>query len=223
VTVADFESVYVSTDVETDGPIPGPNSMLSFGSAAFAADKTLISTFTANLNTLPGATADPDTAAWWAQSRNAAAWAACRKDPYDPARAMKAYVAWVKGLPGKPVFAAYPAGFDFLFMYWYMMRFAGESPFSFSAIDIKTYAMAVLKKPYRECTKRNMPREWFPKGKPHTHVALDDAIEQGELFCNMLAANTRPDPLRAKRKCEHCGKMTRVTTAGCDHCNVEDK
>ena len=30
--------VYVSTDVETDGPVPGPNSMLSFASAALAAD-----------------------------------------------------------------------------------------------------------------------------------------------------------------------------------------
>ena len=41
--------IYVSTDVEADGPIPGPNSMLSFGSAAYAADKTLIGTFSANL------------------------------------------------------------------------------------------------------------------------------------------------------------------------------
>lgn len=40
--------IYVSTDVEADGPIPGINSMLSFGSAAYLADKTLISTFTAN-------------------------------------------------------------------------------------------------------------------------------------------------------------------------------
>jgi hypothetical protein len=24
---------------------------------------------------------------------------------------------------------------------------------------------------------------------PHTHVALDDAIEQEQLFCNMLKAN----------------------------------
>jgi len=32
---------YVSTDIEADGPIPGPNSMLSFGSAAFLADGTM--------------------------------------------------------------------------------------------------------------------------------------------------------------------------------------
>ena len=31
--------IYISTDVETDGPIPGPHSMLSIGSAAYLADK----------------------------------------------------------------------------------------------------------------------------------------------------------------------------------------
>jgi hypothetical protein len=178
--------VYVSTDVETDGPIPGPNSMLSFASAAYLADKTLVDTFTANLKTLPGATADPGTMDWWQQHPEA--WAATRTDVEEPAETMPRYVAWVKRLPGKPVFVAYPAGFDFLFVYWYMIRFAGESPFSFSALDIKTYAMALLKVDYREAVKRNMPSKWFDP-LPHTHVSLDDAIEQGALFCNMLAEN----------------------------------
>jgi hypothetical protein len=30
-----MSEIYISTDVETDGPIPGPNSMLSFASAAY--------------------------------------------------------------------------------------------------------------------------------------------------------------------------------------------
>ena len=33
-----------------------------------------------------------------------------------------------------------------------------------------------------------MPPDWFD-AVPHTHVAIDDAIEQGRLFCNMLKAN----------------------------------
>lgn len=33
-----------------------------------------------------------------------------------------------------------------------------------------------------------MPDRWFDPS-PHTHVALDDALEQGRLFCNMLADN----------------------------------
>lgn len=39
------KEIYVSTDVETDGPIPGPHSMLSLGSAAYLLDKTLVRTF----------------------------------------------------------------------------------------------------------------------------------------------------------------------------------
>lgn len=35
----------------------GPHSMLSFASAAYRSDKTLVSTFSANLETLPGARA----------------------------------------------------------------------------------------------------------------------------------------------------------------------
>ncbi len=50
------QEIYVSTDVEADGPIPGPHSMLSFGSAAYTGGKELIGTFSANLETLPGAT-----------------------------------------------------------------------------------------------------------------------------------------------------------------------
>jgi hypothetical protein len=176
--------IYVSTDIETDGPIPGPNSMLSFASAAYQADKKLVSTFSVNLELLPGASGEPRTMEWWKQQPEA--WAATRRDLEPPEAAMPRYLVWVKGLPGKPVFVAYPAGFDFLFVYWYLIRFAGESPFSFSALDIKTYAMALLGCDYREAVKRNMPRHWFDPHK-HTHVALDDAIEQGALFCNMLA------------------------------------
>jgi hypothetical protein len=178
--------IYVSTDVETDGPIPGPHSMLSFASAAYRRDKGVVSTFHANLETLPGARGDPRTMAWWEQHPDA--WSATRTGTEDPVAVMPRYLAWVKGLPGTPVFVAYPAGFDFLFVYWYLIRFAGESPFSFSALDIKTYAMALLKTEYRKAVKRNMPRRWFDP-LPHRHVALDDALEQGALFCNMLAEN----------------------------------
>lgn len=175
--------IYISTDVEADGPIPGPHSMLSLGAAAYTADKVLVSTFSANLETLPGAQAHPRTAEWWA--RHPEAWAASRQNLESPEHAMKRYVTWIRSLEGKPVFVGYPASFDFMFVYWYLIRFVGESPFGHSALDIKSFAMAVLKTNYRETTKRHMPKRWFDK-IPHTHVAVDDAIEQGALFCNML-------------------------------------
>ena len=180
-----MNEIYISTDVETDGPIPGPHSMLSIGAVAYTADKQLLSAFSANLKTLPGAVGHPDTMAWWQTEPDA--WDACRTNLQPPELAMKAYADWVKSLPGKPVFIAYPVAFDFMFVYWYLIRFTGESPFAHSALDIKTLAMVLLQKPYRDSTKRNMPKRWFDAGLPHTHTALDDAIEQGAMFCNMLA------------------------------------
>ncbi|MGI4814910.1 MAG: exonuclease [Janthinobacterium lividum] len=178
------DEVFVSTDIEADGPIPGPHSMLSFASAVYTADKQLIGTFSANLETLPGATEHPIQAAWWKTQPEA--WAACRVDLRQPEEAIKAYVDWVEALPGTPVFVAYPAGFDFTFMFWYMMRFAGRCPFSWSALDVKTLAFAMTGLPYRKSIKPRLPKRWFDP-LPHTHVALDDALEQGAMFCNMLA------------------------------------
>jgi CBS-domain-containing membrane protein len=64
------------------------------------------------------------------------------------------------------------------------MSFLGKSPFSFSALDIKTLAAAALGCDYTKATKRNWPKHWFSK-RPHTHIALDDAIAQGEEFFNI--------------------------------------
>jgi len=178
--------IYVSTDVETDGPVPVLHSMLSFASAAYLADKTLISTFSANLETLPGASGHPATMEWWETQPEA--WAACRRDLRTPAEAMDQYAAWLNGLPGRPVFVGYPVVFDYMFVQWYLHKFTGGSPFSFYGLDVKTYAMAILKKDYHDTTKAAMPKQWFDDLK-HTHQALDDAKEQGALFCNMLREN----------------------------------
>lgn len=177
---------YVSVDIEADGPIPGPHSMLSLGAAAFADEGTLHGTFTVNLEPLPDAQGHPETMAWWARQPDA--WAACREAPEAPERALPRFRAWVETLPGRPVFVAFPAGFDFMFVTWYLHRFAGGTPFGFAALDVKSYAMATLGRPFGECVKRNFPRAW-KSPRPHTHVALDDALEQGELFVAMLRAS----------------------------------
>lgn len=180
------EEIYVSVDTEADGPIPGVYSMLSMGMAAYKADKTLVATFEANLETLPGAIQDPDTMSWW--RGQPAAWNAHRQNIQTPEAAMRTAAEWVRSLPGKPVFVGYPAGFDFTLTHWYFVKFTGSDPFGFSALDMKTFAMVLLGSDWAKTTKRNFPRSWFEPGLPHTHKALDDAIEQGALFCNMLAA-----------------------------------
>jgi 3'-5' exoribonuclease Rv2179c-like domain len=180
-----MSEIYVSTDCETNGPLPGHNSMLSFASVAYTADGTMVAAYTANLALLPGSVPDPDTMAWW-QKQSPEVWDAHRQNLVVPDSAMKSYVAWLKALPGKPVFVAYPAAYDFTYIYWYLMRFTKENPFSFRVIDIRTYAMALLGSTYADAAKNKLPTQWIPVDRPHTHVAIDDAIEQGDLFCNLL-------------------------------------
>lgn len=182
--------IYVSTDIEADGPIPGPYSMLSFASAAYASNKTLLGTYSANLDTLPGAATHPKTMEWWRQFPQA--WEQCRRDTRAPEVVMPEYLAWLEALPGRPVFVGWPATWDFMWIYWYLVRFTGARPFRENALDVRSYAMGMRKTDFRLTTRTYLPRRWFDDGLPHTHVALDDALEQGALFCNMHAENVKP-------------------------------
>jgi hypothetical protein len=47
--------------------------------------------------------------------------------------------------------------------------------------------MAAMKSSFHAAGKESMPKEW-QSSKPHTHRALDDAMEQGEMFCKMMLA-----------------------------------
>lgn len=185
------QEIYISTDVEADGPIPGPHSMLSLASAAYRSGQTLIATFSANLEPLPGASPDPRTMAWWNQFPGA--WEACRTEARAPDAVMAEYLAWLKALPGQPVFVGWPAGWDFMWVYWYLVRFTRERPFREGALDIRSYAMGMRKTSFHRTTRTYLPKRWFDPGLAHTHVALDDALEQGAVFCNMLAENLKDE------------------------------
>ena len=178
--------IYVSVDMEADGPIPGPHSMLSLGAVAYDADGAELATFSANLETLPNATAHPRMAEWWEKFPEA--WAACREDPRPPGEVMQEFVDWLEALPGLPIFVAWPATWDFMWIYWYLIHFTDRRPFSEHGIDMRSYAMGMRRRSFRECAKSWLPQRWFSP-QAHTHVALDDAREQGELFMNMLREN----------------------------------
>ena len=158
--------------------------MLSMGCAAYLPDKTLVSTFSVNLDTLPGTTGHPRTMAWWDTQKEA--WAAHRKNCVTPEKGMADCLAWLKTLPGLPVFVGFPVTFDFMFVQWYLFKFTGSSPFRHSGIDLRTLGMALTNSNWQRTTKEFLPRRWWDP-LPHTHVALDDALEQGAIFCNMLA------------------------------------
>ncbi len=184
------KEIYISTDIENDGPIPGVNSMLSFASVALSEAGDVIGTFERNLELLEGAVSNADTMKWWQQQP--AAWNAHRQNLKTPLAAITDYVEWIESLPGTPVFVAYPVGVDFMFMYWYMIKFLGKSPFGCWALDIGSFAAAVLKRDFRKIQKSTLPASWFARGTKNTHIAIDDAMEQGLLFINMLKESRKP-------------------------------
>lgn len=177
-----INQIFVSIDVESDGPIPGPHSMLSLGAVAFTEQGEEIGEWYVNLDLLPDAQPHSDTQAFWAQHQ--AYYDVTRVNTQNPTQAMTSFVAWLDALPGRPVAVAAPAGFDFTFTYWYLIRFAGRSPFSFSCVDVKSVVMSLLNKPYHKCGKSAWKKSWL-SGLPHIHHALADAREQGISWCKI--------------------------------------
>jgi len=184
--------IYISIDIEADGRIPGKNSMLQLGAAAFdltsSSPRNHLGTFKANLELLPGATQSPDTMAWWATQGDA--YANTRTNLESPRKAMTRFLSWTRGY-GNPILIGYPVTFDFMWVFWYTMAFGGladneRCPFGFQGLDLKTLAAEKMDVPYPEATKRNMPRRWFLGAPRHTHDGLDDAIGQGIMFVNMM-------------------------------------
>jgi hypothetical protein len=187
--------VFVSLDIETDGPAPGLNSMLALGAAAFlprSDDGTAweeTSTWYAAFEPLPGASQDPATMDWWKTQPEA--WLAATSNQFPPGNAVPDFAAWCEKLPGRPVAIGWPVAFDFAFVNWYLWRFAGRNPLGFGGIDIRSYANglagypAAYGLPEREVRKLTGPVD---TSGLRDHVAVDDAIGQGRLFMALRRA-----------------------------------
>jgi len=104
-------------------------------------------------------------------------------------RVMSEFDTWVKHHAGvyKPTFVAWPAPFDWFWIYWYFMKFNGSSPFGFSgAINMKDEYAARAGMINSKVGKRKVYSHLGVTARPHTHNALDDAIEQADLWQAIL-------------------------------------
>lgn len=180
--------LYISGDVETDGPIPGRFSMLSFGFAVVgsydgvAFERAPLGGRTFYTELQPIGT-EFEEEALRVNGLNRSQLVAEGRDPHS---AMKSAAEWVDevSVGHRPIFVGYPATFDWMWLYWYFIEFGGYSPFGFSGcIDLKTMIALKTGVPVSNARKSNLPKE-LRATTPHTHHALDDAIEQGEIFAN---------------------------------------
>jgi hypothetical protein len=181
--------LYICADIEADGPIPGPFSMLSFGLA-------IAGRFNGETYEPPGSNEPtfyrelkPISERFHAPALAISGFDRNRllDEGHDPADAMREAAQWVREQTGAqtPVFVAYPAVFDWMFLYWYFVKFIGSSPFGVSqALDVKTMYQQKARARLTEATRDHLPR-FLRSSRPHTHHALDDALEQADIFARI--------------------------------------
>lgn len=184
--------VYFSADVETDGSIPGPYSMLSFALVyAGAYDGTTFyrppdyeNSFYAELRPIS------DQFEQEALDVNGLDRNRLINQGLDPATAMTDAAWWVRKVAGtgSPVIVAYPLSFDWSWLYWYFIQFSKVgSPFGHSrGFDIKTAIAVKLRRMVSNSGRSRIP-EAVKSKRLHTHHALDDAAEQAEIFANIFS------------------------------------
>jgi len=183
--------VYFSADVETDGPIPGPFSMLSFAlvyagrfdGKQFRRPENLGENFYRELRPI-SENFQPEALLVNGLDRDRLS-----REGEVPEKATEDAYEWITGVAGgaKPVLVAYPLSFDWAWLYWYFVRFSSKgSPFNHSlCFDMKTAYAVKAAVPISEAGRSKILPQLRPDRR-HTHHALDDATEQAEIFGNLF-------------------------------------
>lgn len=173
--------IYIAVDVEADGPIPGPYSMLSLGMAVVGRQDL---SFYTELKPI-------------SDNYVAAALAVAGLDRQkllqeapEARLAMQTAYDWINSLRriGRPVFLAGPAVWDGMFVHWYFINFLGKSPFgnTGSGIDLRSYWMGATGCEWVASRKGKIKYQLGLSDLPHTHHAGEDARELAQVFEAML-------------------------------------
>jgi DNA polymerase III epsilon subunit-like protein len=186
--MSDLPELYIAVDVEADGPIPGPYSMISLGMAVTGrADLT----FYTELRPISEEFV-PQALAVSGLDRDRL----LREAP-TAEEAMQSAARWVNGLRriGRPVFLAAPAVWDGMFVHWYFVRFTGKSPFGStgSGVDLRSYWMGLTGSEWVGTRKGAIKHALGLTGLPHTHHAGEDAAELAQVFEAVLGSRKDRD------------------------------
>ena len=188
---ARVSDVYFSADVETDGPIPGPYSILSFAivyagsfdGVRFRRPESYDRVFYRELKPISNLFQKE------ALDINGLDRDRLCVEGLAPESAMTEAFNWVNANSGdaKPVLVAYPLSFDWTWLYWYFIQYCrAGSPFDYSrCFDIKTAVAVKAGIPISEAGRSRLDSSLSSKRR-HTHHAVDDAIEQAEIFANVF-------------------------------------
>jgi uncharacterized protein YhfF len=198
--------IFVVTDIESDGPTPLHNSMLSFASVAIEADGTRHGEFEAVLKPKADRAQNEMTMDWWKTQPEA--WKAATEGAEDPAIVMPRFADWVESLPGPQVFVAAPMIFDGLWMDHYLDEYAGtralSGPFKgrqiFRGGGVCLYTMAGTLRgaPYLDWGMSKLPAEFYGH-IPHTLRSIVDARGFANVLVELFQLSSALPPINGSK------------------------
>ncbi|OGO28375.1 MAG: hypothetical protein A2136_07970 [Chloroflexi bacterium RBG_16_54_11] len=170
---------YICVDVETSGPIPGDYSLLSIGACTLYEPQQ---TFYIELQpTTPNATQEAFAVHKLSIER-------LKVEGIAPSEAIRCFEDWLKEqtpTDQAPVFVAFNAPFDWMFVNYYFMHYLGRNPFGHAALDIKAFYMGMAGSAWTQTSWRHIDAKYKAKHSL-VHHALQDALDQAEMFKRML-------------------------------------
>lgn len=169
-----FDSI-ISVDVETAGPNPGQYALLSIGACTLTDPRQTfyVEIQPSSQNFIPEAIAV-----------HGLSLETMAMNGLPPSKAMQGFADWLEEVvpaEGQPLFLAFNAPFDWMFVCDYFHRYLGRNPFGHTAIDIKAYIMGKTGLPWEETSWRSISRRYLGD-RQLAHHALQDAIDQAEIF-----------------------------------------
>jgi inhibitor of KinA sporulation pathway (predicted exonuclease) len=85
------------------------------------------------------------------------------------------------------IFVGFNAPFDWMFVNDYFHRFLGHNPFGHNALDIKAFYMGLVHGSWAQSSMREVSHHYLGlENRGSTHHALQDAIDQANMFEKML-------------------------------------
>lgn len=167
--------VFISVDVETTGPLVSEHSMLTVGACLAYQPEISFSVMLKPISNKYVAAALEVTGLTLEEAE---------KEGLSPKDAMEKFAEWVTchtPEDGTPVFVGLNAPFDWGFVNYYFLRYLGNNPFGFTALDIKALFMGVKGCTWHD-TKSSVIDKTVNPSLKGDHDALHDARYQAELF-----------------------------------------
>jgi DNA polymerase III alpha subunit (gram-positive type) len=175
-----IKQAYISVDVETAGPNPSTYSMLSIGACdVFDTQKTFyVEIQPINENKIDSA-----------MEISGLDWQDLIENGLPATKAMSNFAGWVNEFKQDgftPLFVAFNAPFDWMFVNDYFHRFYGHNPFGHTSLDMKALYMGLHRVPW-ERTRMQYVSSYYLNAQSLSHHALQDALDQAKIFRKMLA------------------------------------